>query len=379
MAQKKQRGKAGEKPSSRKKHATLVDVARQAGVVAMTASRAINRSGYVSKDVRERVLKAARKLDYRPNVVARRLKGQRLQAVGIMLPDIANPFSTELLRGMRQVLDEAGYTAFIAVAGRGLQQEKAGLQAFVDHRVDGLLVATRGTLLGDEVLEELAQQGIPIVTVGRPVPNASVDCISADHWQGAFDATTHLIQLGHRRIGFIGISAEDAHTLRRYQGYRAALQKAGLTVRKEYTVGPANAPLFATEEDGYEALLRLAKLKTPPTAVFARNDFAAIGALRAAHTLGFAIPQKMAIAGFDNIPLAAYTTPPLTTVQQPIGEQGRMAAQLLLDRIEGRLKGPPELHRMGCQLVVRESTDPKAETRRTDGSRILAQAVLARS
>jgi DNA-binding LacI/PurR family transcriptional regulator len=205
-----------------------------------------------------------------------------------------------------------------------------------------------------------------------------MDCVSADHWQGAFDVVTHLIEMGHTRIGFIGISAEDAHTLRRYQGYRAALQKAGLAVQDEYTVGPATAPVFATEEDGYEGMLRLAHLKRPPTAVFARNDFAAMGALRAAHTLGLAVPKQMAIAGFDNIPLSAYTTPPLTTVQQPIAAQGRMAARLLLDRMEGRLKGPQELHRMGCQLVVRESTDPTAVSRPADGTSVLVQAVLAR-
>jgi len=295
-------------------------------------------------------------------MLARSLKGQRLNAIGIMLPDIANPFATELVNGMKEVLDKAGYTAFIALAGRGVQQEKAGLQSFVDHRVDGLLVATRGTQLGDEVVKELAEQGIPIVTVGRPVKDATVDCITADHWQGAFDIVTHLIALGHTRIGFIGISPEDAHTLRRYQGYKAALERAGLPVRPEYTVGPANAPAFASQEDGYEGMVRLAGLKVPPTAAFARNDFAAIGAMRAAHKLGLDIPGHMAIAGFDSIPLSAYTTPPLTTVLQSSSEQGRMAAQLLIDRIEGRVKGACQLQCIECQIVVRESTDPKAGT-----------------
>jgi len=366
-------------PAARKRPATLADVASQAGVVAMTASRAINRTGYVSQEVRERVLKAARRLNYRPNMLARSLKGQRLNAVGIMLPDIANPFSTELVNGMKEVLDKAGYTAFIALAGRGVDQEKAGLQSFVDHRVDGLLVATRGTQFGDEVVKELAEQGIPIVTVGRPVQGASVDCVTANHWQGAFDVVTHLVELGHTRIGFIGISPEDAHTLRRYQGYKAALEHAGLRLRPEYTVGPANAPAFATQEDGYEGMVRLARLKEPPTAVFARNDFAAIGALRAAHQLGLAIPQHMAVAGFDNIPLSAYATPPLTTVLQSTTEQGRLAAQLLLDRIEGRLKGPYKLQCIECQLVVRESTDTKATTHSLGrASRVSAKGVAAR-
>ena len=354
--------KAEGAPTARKKPATLADVAREAGVVAMTASRAINGSGYVSTEVRERVLKAANLLNYRPNMLARYLKGQRLNAVGIMLPDIANPFSAELVAGMKQVLDAAGYTAFIALSGTGINDERSGLQSFVDHRVDGLLVATRGTEAGDQMLAELSEQGIPMVTIGRPVEGTSVDCITADHYQGAFDVVTHLIALGHKRIGFIGISPEDAMNLRRYQGYKAALEKAGLDFTLGYTVGPANAPAFATQEDGYDGMMRLSEGKTRPTAVLARNDFAAIGALRAAVKLGWKVPKDIAIAGFDNIPLAAYWTPPLTTVLQPIREQGKMAAQILLDRIEGRLKGPTKTHRLGCELIVRESTDPKAET-----------------
>jgi DNA-binding LacI/PurR family transcriptional regulator len=339
-----------------RKPATLADVAREAGVVAMTASRAINNSGYVSDKVRARVLKAAQRLRYRPNVLARQLKVRRLNTVGVMLPDIANPFLTELLDGVKQIFEQAGYTVFFTTAGRGVEQERAGLQALVDHRVDGLVIATRGTLIGDAVVKELARQNVPIVTIGRPVANAHVDCITADHYQGAFDVTTHLIERGHRRIGFIGISPEDAHTLRRYQGYEAALRKAAIAVEARYTVGPAIAPAYATQEDGYAGMIELAKLKLPPTAVFARNDFAAIGALRAAHALGLKVPEQMAIAGFDDIPLAAYTTPPLTTVQQPIAEQGRIAAKLLLDRIEGRFKGRYELRSMGCKLIVREST-----------------------
>ncbi len=167
-----------------------------------------------------------------------------------------------------------------------------------------------------------------------------------------------MISLGHKHIGFIGISAADAHTLPRHKGYLASLEKAGLTAPPEYTVGRDSSPTFSTQEDGYDGMLRLAKLKKPPTAVFARNDVTAIGAMHAVHTLGLNVPDDFAVAGFDDIPLAAYTTPPLTTVRQPIVEQGRLAAEMLLDRIEGRLKGAPKLHTMECQLVVRASTKP---------------------
>ncbi|HUV70681.1 MAG TPA: LacI family DNA-binding transcriptional regulator [Terracidiphilus sp.] len=342
--------------------ATLADVARVAGVVPMTASRAINSSGYVSDDVRKRVLKAARHLGYRPNVLARQLKGHRLNAIGILLPDISNPFSTALVEGVNQILDEAGYTTFIATTSRSVEREKASLQAFVDHRVDGLIVATRGTKIGDAALKRLAQQNIPLVTIGRPVQLACVDSVTADHAQGAYDAVKHLLSLGHRRIGFIGISPDDSKTLRRYGGYVTALREAGIEPVMEYTVGPPGAPAFATQEDGYQGMFRLAALKTPPTAVFARNDFAAIGAMRAAHKLGLVVPRDMAIAGFDNIPLTTFTTPPLTTVAQPIAEQGVAAAQFLLDRIAGDRSIPRRATCLGCTLIVRESTDPHAAT-----------------
>ena len=336
--------------------ATLADVAQLAGVVTMTASRALNGTGYASETVRQRVLKAAAELDYRPNMVARQLRSQRLSAIGVLLPDIANPFSTELVNGMKRIFDEHGYSTFVAITSRSVDQETASLRAFVDHRVDGLVVATRGTKIGDGVLRSLVRQGMPTVTIGRPVKIVGMDSITADHWQGAFDVVSHLVSLGHTRIAFIGISPTDGFSLRRYQGYAAALERAGIAIRPEYTVGPPEAPAFATQEDGFDGMMRLASLDEPPTAVFARNDFAAIGAMRAAHKLGIRLPDDLAIAGFDNIPLAAFTTPPLTTVEQPIAQQGVAAASFLLDRIENRYTGVARRLSMPCKLIVREST-----------------------
>ncbi len=344
--------------AERTKPATLADVAAMAGVVPMTASRALNRSGYVSADVRERVTAAARALKYRPNMLARQLRGSRLHAVGIMLPDIANPYAAELMKGITPVLRAAGFTGFIATAGQSVEDESAAIQAFVDHRIDGMLVATRGTQMGDEVLKGISANGVPVVTIGRPVAIPAIDCVTADHYQGAFDVVSHLIAMGHRRIGFIGASAADTTHRRRYNGYVAALQAAGITPDPAYAVGTTKGPAFATEEDGFLGLLALRKLAHPATAVFARNDFAAIGALRAAHTLHLRVPQDVAIAGFDNIPIAAYQTPPLTTVDQPIVEQGRIAAQLLLKRIEAT-NSRRQTVQLPCKLVVRESTDAR--------------------
>jgi len=334
----------------------------------MTASRAINSTGYVSKEVRARVLKAAEKLGYRANFVARSLKQQRLHAVGVMLPDIANPFSAELVAGMQTVLQAHGYTTFLATSNRSVQQEKEGLVAFAHHRLDGILVATRGTQMGNEMILELTNQGIPVCTVGRPIEDADIDCVTADHWNGAYQAVAHMARLGHKRIGFVGIAPEDAHLLRRYKGYADALAAHGIPVRDELVVGPASGPAFAVQEDGHAGMMELAGLKRPPTAIFARNDYTAIGALHAAHELGLKVPEDIAIAGFDNIPLSAFTLPPLTTVEQPIGEQGRRAAQFLLDRIEGRVKGQRREVTLECRLIVRASTDPGMGARKRKSS-----------
>jgi DNA-binding LacI/PurR family transcriptional regulator len=292
-------------------------------------------------------------------MLARQLKSRRLNAVGILLPDIANPFSAELVQGMKQVFDKEGYTSFIATSNRSLRQEEAALQSFLDHRVDGLVVATRGTAIGDQVLGRIAQQNVPLVTIGRPVNFPSVDSVTADHYQGAYDAVTHLIALGHKRIGFVGISPNDGRLLRRYEGYLAAMKTAGLSTPREYTVGPEDTPAFATQQDGYEGMLRLAQLRRAPSAVFARNDFTAIGAMHAARMLGLSIPGDLAIAGFDNIPLAAFTAPPLTTVEQPIARQGIEAAQFLVERMHGEARRA-RARMMQCRLIVRRSTDPEA-------------------
>ena len=345
------------------KPATLADVAAMAGVVPMTASRALNRSGYVSPAVLERVEAAAREVKYRPNMLARQLRGSRLHAIGILLPDITNPFSAELMNGIRPTLHAAGYTAFIATAGNSIEEERSAIQSFVDHRIDGILIATRGTRVGDETLKSISAQGVAVVTIGRPVGVPAIDCVTANHYQGAFDAVTHLIELGHERIGFIGASMADAGHLRRFDGYLAALKAAKIDADERYAAGSTAGPAFATEQDGYSGLLALQKLKRPPTAIFARNDFTAIGALRAAHTMKLRIPKDLAIAGFDNIPLSAYQTPPLTTVEQPIVEQGRIAAELLLKRIDGSGRRARQLVQLPCRLIVRESTQPPRKGR----------------
>lgn len=340
------------------KHPTLLDIARIAKVAPMTVSRVINQSGYVSEDVRKRVQLAIDKLEYHPNALARSLKSQRTHVVGILLPDIKNPFSAELAGSIQQVLLERGYSAFISTTEQSVHREQAALSAFFDHRVAGIVVATLETKAGDEALERFTRRGMHIVAVGREPGLSTVDRVTANHWRGAFDAVEHLISLGHKSIAYIGASAAHARRLRRFQGFSDALHEHGLTSREQWIVGPADdsGPGYSTLSDGYQAMQHLLDASPRPTAVFARNDFTAMGAMSAARDRGLDIPGDIAIVGFDNVPLSAFTTPPLTTVEQPTAEQGRRAGQMLLDRIEGKVEDEHREVTFDCRLIVRAST-----------------------
>ncbi len=344
-------------------HPTIVDIARQIGVAPMTVSRVINESGYVSEAMRQRVQAAVTEMNYRPNVLARSLKRQRTQVIGILLPDIANPFSAELVRGIQEVLLARSYTSFIGTTERSTQREQAELRALFDLRADGIIVATRETKKGNDYLLKLTENRLPMAVVGRTLNHPQVDRVTADHWQGAYEAVEHLIALGHRRIGYVGVQPINGGGLRRYQGYLDAMRDHQLKIDERIIVGPAEqaGPGYSTQDDGYAATNRLLKIKQRPTAIVARNDFTAIGAMCAIRDAGLRIPEDMAVVGFDNVPLAAYTAPPLTTVDQPTAEQGRQAATLLLERIEGdRARERREIN-LACHLVIRASTQPATQ------------------
>ncbi len=351
------------------RHPTLIDIAERAGVAPMTVSRVVNENGYVSEAMRKKVQRAVKELNYHPNGLARSLKRQRTHVIGILLPDIANPFSAELVQGIQEILLARGYASFICTSERSIEREQASLRALFDHRADGIIVATRETPTGNEWLSRLVERGLPVVLVGREFQHEQVDRVTADHQKGGYEATKYLISTGHKRIGFVGVSMANGKGLRRFQGYLAALRDHNLPIEEELVVGTdaITGPGYSTQNDGYQGIKRLLALRKPPTAVFARNDFTAIGAMCALHDAGLAVSEDVSIVGFDNVPLAAYTSPPLTTVDQPTVEQGRQAASLLLERIEASVgKGLRERREinLNCHLIVRQSTGPKKTARR---------------
>src|SRR5215813_7094272 len=348
-----------------KKPVTLADIAAQAAVTPMTVSRVINNNGYVHTETRERVLRVAREMNYRRNGLARGLKRQRTETVGMVIGDIANPFAAELTRGVREVLEEHGYSLFICISEHKAKEDVQAFDSLADHRADGIIVATRASKSGNERLEELIDSGIPVALIGRDFRHAHADLVSADNLKGGYEATCHLIDAGHKRIGFIGVSLTEGLRLRRFQGYLEALKDHSLPVEDKLIAGgrepSEQMPGFSTEEMGYDGMMKLLEVKNRPTAVFARNDFTAMGAFNAIKRAGLRIPEDIALIGYDDIPLAAHTSPTLTTVRQPTREQGRAAAEFLLRRIEGDREEPRAEKTFACELMIRESTSVKTK------------------
>lgn len=345
---------------AKKRQVTLTDIAATLGVAPMTVSRVVNRNGYVSDETREKVLQAVKTMNYRPNGVARNLKRQRTETVGLVLGDISNPYSAELANAVRERLWSSGYNLFICISEHSATEDITAFESLVDHNVDGIIVATRSNEEGDEHLRDIVDSNMPVVVIGRDFQYEGVDHVAADNLTGGYEATQHLIDLGHRRIGFIGADIKNRGSLKRLQGYLNALKTHDIEVDERLVTGRKEAisgvPGYSTEKMGYEGMKRLLSLPNPPTAVFARNDFTAIGAMTAIKEAGLGIPADIAIVGFDDIPMAMHTSPPLTTVRQPMRLQGQLAAEMLLRRI-GDEETPERKERiLNCELIIREST-----------------------
>jgi DNA-binding LacI/PurR family transcriptional regulator len=346
--------------NQKKKQATLSDIANTVGVAPMTVSRVINRNGYVSDETRKKVLQVVKDMNYRRNGLARNLKRQYTETIGLVLGDISNPYSTELAHAVRETLSVQGFNLFICISEHSAKEDIAAFESLVNHSVDGIIVATRSNPAGDEYLRGIVENNVPVVVIGRDFQHEAVDYVSADNMRGGFEATRHLIDLGHRRIGFIGANLSGGARLKRLQGYLNALEQHKIPVDERLITGRREAasdiPGYSTERVGYEGMKRLLSLPVRPTAVFARNDFTAIGAMTAVKEAGLNIPKDLAIVGFDDIPLAVHTSPSLTTVRQPMRLQGQLAAEMLLRRIENNEINTREESVLSCELVIREST-----------------------
>ena len=331
---------------------TIVDVAREAGVSFATVSRVINNKAGVRADKREAVLRAMTRLGYVANQQARSLAGGRSHIVGVLVQDLGTSYMGAIIRGIDQALDQAQYDLMLYTTHRRKTKESAYVAALTRGLADGLLLVL--PTHASTYLDSLIRQGFPYMLVDHQGSGDYRRSVGATNFQGAYDATRHLIELGHRRIGHIAGTAALGCAQDRVAGYRAALNAAGL---------PADPALIAQgdffQPSGFGGADRLLALPDRPTAIFAANDDMAFGVLEAARLRGLSIPADLSVIGFDDVPQTSIIHPPLTTVRQPLEQMGRVAAERLLELIEdpeltvGRVVLPTE-------LIVRHSTCPPA-------------------
>jgi len=326
---------------------TMNDVARVAGVGTMTVSRVLNDSAPVSAEAAERVYRAIEKLGYRPNEMARALRGLKSRTIGIIVPYLYDPFFATIAHAINTVAKENGYSVILTTSNEDPDSEYAEAQLMLQRRVDGLIVipadARRSRLSRAEF------DKTHIVTLDRPVQDRRFDTVLVQNQSGSKRAVQHLLsEHGHRRVVFIGLN-KHLYTVRaRFEGYRRAMLEAGLQPEPSFKCD--------SQESTSAVIAALIREKVPPTAFFCFNNLTTRYTLRALLDLGVRIPEEVALIGFDDFELAEILHPNLTVVRQPISEVGRVAAGLLFDRLK-RNEFPKEGNKvvLPVELIIRRS------------------------
>lgn len=332
---------------------TLRDVAGAAGVSIATVSRVLTGARSSAPATRERVLTAAAELDYRPSGPARALKLRRSRTLGLLVTDIENPYFPEIVRAVEDAAHQRGFAVLLCNATDDPRRELAYINLLLERRVDGIIVAA--SRVGARHAALLERSPVPVVLVNSEAPRSGLPAITSDNRGGARQAAEHLIKLGHRRIGHITAPRTNAAAGARLRGVRDAMRHAGLEPEQ----------LAVAEGDGHvaggeRAMTELLACKPAPTAVVCYNDLTAIGAIRAVVRAGRSVPGDLSLVGFDDIELAQWTDPPLTTVAQPKQEMGAWAFERLAISDEGsrRQASGNATVRLPTSLVVRASTAP---------------------
>jgi LacI family transcriptional regulator len=326
---------------------TLVDVAREAEVSRATASLVLRNSPLVADETRDRVLETMQRLGYVYNRGAARLRTQKSYTIGLVVPDISNPFYAELTVAIEHELEQSGYVALLANTSDTASKQARFLESVLEHGVDGVLLSpARGS--SPEALQSL-QSMVPVVQFVRSVPGLAADYVGSDNVHGTRLAVQHLIEHGHERIAFLGGPAQSSALKERLKGYTQALRAVGLHVDQRLVVGGT-----ISRKAGYEALLQVLNEPHPPTAAMCYNDVVAFGAILGLHTSGRVPGVDFGVIGYDNIADAASWRPPLTTVSGDPGTIGTLAVRRLLTAINNP-DAPVKRILLPTHLVVRES------------------------
>jgi len=325
----------------------IQDVALKANVSIATVSRVVNKSDHkVNPATREKVLAAIQELDYRPNALAKGLLMKKTMTIGIIIPDISNPYYAEIVRGIQDMADKAGYAVMLQNTDRKQERIIRDIYLLREKSVDGVIFSG-GIINGYETLSILKELKERVVVVGRHA--VDFPAVMVDNMGGATQAVQHLIDLGHRRIASISGPEGSTTAADRLTGYRNALAQNGLSFDEGLVRRGTWNP-----ESGYLLARELLQGEERPTAVFCANDQMAFGVIKAARELGLAVPKDLAVVGFDNVPTGSYFDPPLTTVEIPMYDIGAASMKMLIDLLSG--KSFEKLRLFNTKLLVRGST-----------------------
>ncbi len=328
---------------------TILDVAKLANVSTATVSRVINNPEKVRAKTCERVYRAMETCRYKYNALARGFVTKRSYTIGLIVPTITNPIFSESSRGVQDAANEKGYQVFLGNSDYQYEKEAALVEVFRERQVDGLIITT--TDLKGKILKDLLDDEFSFLLLYSTLRKGPMPSVGVDNFLGGYLATEHLIQLKHRRIGMLaGEFNYSDRSFHRWHGYKKCLKDYHIAYDPDLFVRTRYNP-----DSGCKALKILVKSKHPPTAVFCSNDLLAIGAIEGARQMGLDIPQDLSIIGFDDMQIASFVRPNLTTIKQPTYEMGKQGAEALIDIIEKK-SGKPVHKLLDISLVAREST-----------------------
>lgn len=330
------------------KATTIYDVAKAAGVSIASVSNAINGKGKISKKKRDEIFKVMERLQYQPSVIASALTGKKTYTLGLLIPDVSNPFFSEIARSVEDLAHQAGYSVIVCSTDNKDERVEKYIRLLEQKSVDGIIIGTG--VENTDILTQLAEKSVPIVMFAREVAGLQVHSVLTDDFKGGSLAARYLLELGHRRVAVLSENVKVSSSTERVKGFQFALFEAGeaLDARDVVSCGSGIA-------DGKRAAGELIRRGDRPTALFCCNDMLAIGALQAAKEAGIRVPGELSVVGFDNTMLSTVTNPTLTTIAQPMELMVKLVFDLLIgdlerkDSIKQRIVMQPE-------LVVREST-----------------------
>jgi LacI family transcriptional regulator len=347
----------------KKRAATIRDVAAESGFSPATVSIVLNNaplSRYIQATTKERIVKAAKKLGYQPNQLARSLRSRRNNTIGVVVFDLTDPFCTPIMRGIENSLYQSSYVSLLADAHNELTRFEKYLEMLLERRVEGMIVIANWTLVDINLLADLEKRNIPTVIIGRELENNTINTIMVDNETGGRLALQHLYSLQHRKIAFVRGPKMVVDSPIRWAGIQAYAQSVGLPIDPKLVIQlPDRKEPNSSFEGGYRAVEELLRQKKPFTAVLAFDDMTALGVLRGLTERGIKVPEQCSVMGFDDVAPAAFSNPALTTVRQPMEAMGSTAVELVVESLSSDLR-PGEIavvHRkMSPELVVREST-----------------------